>query len=59
MKKMESTKTFKYAVVTVLIAALLWFTMFVVKPMNFAEFMKTVKLLGVFWAATNEPPPQA
>ncbi len=30
---------------------------YVVKPMDFAEFMKTVKQLGIFWAAINEPPP--
>jgi hypothetical protein len=26
---------------------------------DFAEFMKAVKLLGIFWAAINEPPPIA
>jgi CheY-like chemotaxis protein len=31
---------------------------YVVKPVNFGEFMKAVKQLGVFWAAVNEPPPQ-
>jgi DNA-binding response OmpR family regulator len=30
---------------------------YVVKPVNFVEFMKAVKHLGVFWAAINEPPP--
>jgi len=30
---------------------------YVVKPVNFSEFMKAVKQLGVFWAAVNEPPP--
>jgi CheY-like chemotaxis protein len=30
---------------------------YVVKPVDFAEFMKAVKQLGVFWAAVNEPPP--
>jgi len=29
---------------------------YVVKPVDFTEFMKAVKLLGVFWAAVNEPP---
>jgi hypothetical protein len=29
----------------------------VVKPVDFSEFMKVVKQLGVFWAAVNEPPP--
>lgn len=31
---------------------------YVVKPVDFSDFMKAVKLLGVFWAAVNEPPPQ-
>jgi CheY-like chemotaxis protein len=31
---------------------------YVVKPVDFSEFMKAVKQLGVFWAAINEPPPQ-
>jgi len=30
---------------------------YVVKPVEFSEFMKAVKELGVFWAAINEPPP--
>jgi len=30
---------------------------YVVKPVDFGEFMKAVKQLGVFWAAVNEPPP--
>jgi CheY-like chemotaxis protein len=30
---------------------------YVVKPVDFAEFLKVVKLLGIFWAAINEPPP--
>jgi CheY-like chemotaxis protein len=30
---------------------------YVVKPVDFSEFMKVVKQLGVFWAAVNEPPP--
>jgi CheY-like chemotaxis protein len=29
-----------------------------VKPVDFAGFMKAVKHLGVFSAAVNEPPPQ-
>jgi CheY-like chemotaxis protein len=29
---------------------------YVVKPVDFAEFMKAVKLLGIFWAAINVPP---
>jgi CheY-like chemotaxis protein len=30
---------------------------YVVKPMDFSEFAKVVKHLGVFWGAVNEPPP--
>jgi CheY-like chemotaxis protein len=32
---------------------------YVVKPVDFSEFMNAVKQLGVFWAAINEPPPIA
>jgi CheY-like chemotaxis protein len=31
---------------------------YVVKPVDFVEFMKAVQQLGIFWAAINEPPPQ-
>jgi CheY-like chemotaxis protein len=30
---------------------------YVVKPVDFSEFMTAVKQLGIFWAAVNEPPP--
>jgi DNA-binding response OmpR family regulator len=30
---------------------------YVVKPVDFGEFMKAVEELGVFWAIVNEPPP--
>ncbi len=30
---------------------------YVVKPVDFGEFMRAVKQLGIFWAAINEPPP--
>ncbi|MBJ6726201.1 response regulator [Geomesophilobacter sediminis] len=30
---------------------------YVVKPVNFGEFIDAVKELGVFWAIVNEPPP--
>jgi len=30
---------------------------YVVKPVDFDEFMNAVKQLGIFWAAVNEPPP--
>lgn len=29
---------------------------FVVKPVQFADFVESVKLLGKFWAIVNEPP---
>jgi CheY-like chemotaxis protein len=31
---------------------------YVVKPVDFSEFMNAIKQLGVFWVAVNEPPPQ-
>jgi CheY-like chemotaxis protein len=31
---------------------------YVVKPVDFSEFMKAIKQVGIFWAAVNEPPPQ-
>lgn len=31
---------------------------YVVKPVDFGEFVKAVKQLAVFWSAINEPPPQ-
>jgi CheY-like chemotaxis protein len=30
---------------------------YVVKPVNFPDFINAVKKLGVFWAIVNEPPP--
>lgn len=30
---------------------------YVVKPVDFHEFINAVKELGVFWAVVNEPPP--
>lgn len=30
---------------------------YVVKPVNFLDFMDAVRELGVFWAIVNEPPP--
>jgi len=30
---------------------------YVVKPVDFNDFMKAVQQLGLFWAAVNEPPP--
>jgi CheY-like chemotaxis protein len=31
---------------------------YVVKPLNFHEFVDAVKQLGAFWAVLNEPPPE-
>ena len=30
---------------------------YVVKPVNFQQFLESVKQLGCFWALINEPPP--
>lgn len=30
---------------------------YVVKPVDFSEFMRAVKELGAFWSGVNEPPP--
>ena len=30
---------------------------YVVKPVDFADFMNVIKHLGIFWADINEPPP--
>ncbi|MCA1325996.1 response regulator [Herbaspirillum sp. alder98] len=30
---------------------------YVVKPVNFQEFIKAISDLGIFWAVLNEPPP--
>jgi DNA-binding NarL/FixJ family response regulator len=30
---------------------------YVVKPVNFQDFVKAVKELGIFWAILNERPP--
>jgi len=32
---------------------------YVVKPVDFSEFVDAVKELGVFWAIINEPPPSS
>lgn len=31
---------------------------YVVKPLDFHEFIDAIKALGAFWAVLNEPPPQ-
>jgi len=30
---------------------------YVVKPVDFREFIDAVKNLGLFWAVVNQPPP--
>jgi AmiR/NasT family two-component response regulator len=30
---------------------------YVVKPLDFHQFVEAVKLLGTFWAVLNVPPP--
>jgi hypothetical protein len=30
---------------------------YVVKPVDFHEFVNAIKELGIFWAIINEPPP--
>jgi CheY-like chemotaxis protein len=30
---------------------------YVVKPVDFAEFVRAIADLGIFWAVLNEPPP--
>jgi len=32
---------------------------YVVKPMDYREFINAIKRVGVFWAVVNEPPPEA
>ena len=32
---------------------------YVVKPVDFGEFVNAVRQLGLFWAAVNEPPPHS
>ncbi len=32
---------------------------FVVKPVDFQQFVKTIHAIGLFWTATNEPPPES
>jgi CheY-like chemotaxis protein len=32
---------------------------YVVKPVDFSQFMEAVRELGLFWAVLNEPPPES
>jgi CheY-like chemotaxis protein len=31
---------------------------FVVKPLEYAEFIRALKAVGIFWGVVNEPPPE-
>ncbi len=31
---------------------------YVVKPVDFQQFIQTIQAIGLFWTATNEPPPE-
>ena len=31
---------------------------YVRKPVNFAEFLEAVRVLGIYWMMTNQPPPE-
>jgi DNA-binding response OmpR family regulator len=31
---------------------------YVVKPLNFHEFVEAIRVLGAFWVVLNEPPPK-
>ena len=31
---------------------------YVRKPVDFAEFLEAVRILGIFWLMTNQPPPE-
>ena len=31
---------------------------YVRKPVNFAEFVEAVRVLGIYWLMTNQPPPE-
>ncbi len=31
---------------------------YVVKPVNYQEFINAIKQVGAFWAVVNEPPPE-
>ena len=32
---------------------------YVVKPVNYREFINAIKQVGAFWAVVNEPPPES
>jgi DNA-binding response OmpR family regulator len=67
LKQIRSDETFKVLPVVVLTSSneekdmvasyKLGVNAYVVKPVNFHEFVNAVKELGMFWAVINEPPP--
>ena len=67
LRQVKSDRTLKHIPVVVLTSSReeqdvvrsydLGVNAYVVKPVDFAEFMDAVKLLGGFWAVVNEPPP--
>jgi DNA-binding NarL/FixJ family response regulator len=32
---------------------------YVVKPIDFREFVEVIRQVGLFWAVVNQPPPEA
>jgi CheY-like chemotaxis protein len=65
MKAEESLKTIPVVMLTssreetdVVQSYKLGVNAYVVKPIDFQEFTRAVRELGVFWAVINEPPPQ-
>lgn len=64
IKKSESLRTIPVVMLTssrqekdLLESYRLGVNAFVVKPVDFHEFADAMKLLGLFWAILNEPPP--
>jgi DNA-binding response OmpR family regulator len=67
LQQLRSDKQFKMIPVVVLTSSheekdmvrsyALGVNAYVVKPVDFHEFVNAVKELGIFWAIINEPPP--
>ena len=67
LKKIKSDETLKMIPVVILTSSReerdlvdsysLGVNAYVVKPLDFHEFVNSVKELGMFWAVINEPPP--
>jgi DNA-binding NarL/FixJ family response regulator len=32
---------------------------YVVKPVDFSDFVEAIRTLGLFWAVVNQPPPES